>query len=313
MQKIIKHFTGSYRYIEIEVDDFDYKILADGAKAFDLLGADKSQFTLLDCSRNFLRKNDLHTIVDCMQQSGITGLILSANPNLVYNGLLYFPYWGVYGAEDWKSIASNNIAQPRQHAWSCLNRQPHTHRIINWLGIRDIPNGICTMHAESDRPYQDPLDPEFKQQWEMSKKTLPDMLDPNVSMSIDPMAYSACYINIVTETIMRPGLFVSEKTWKPIASGQFFIMVGCVGTIAYLRSLGVDVFDDVIDHTYDLEPDWRKRIELSNNSLRKFLQQDLDTVWNKTYQRRLSNQTRFFSLDFFSPYIDSINAVIASN
>jgi hypothetical protein len=313
MQKVIQHLTGSFRYVVVEENDFDYKIFSNGSQAFDILGPDKSQFTLLDCSQNFMRRQNLHTVVDCMQESGIPGMVLSPNPNIDYVGLQYFPYFGLYGASVWQKEASHNIAQPRQYMWSCLNRQPHTHRIINWLGIRNIPNGVCTMHAESDRPNQDPLDPEFEQPWQMLRLTLPNMINSdNYTMSPDHIAYSACYINIVTETIMRPGLFISEKTWKPVASGQFFIIVGCVGTIAHLRSLGVDVFDDIIDHSYDLEPSWRKRIELTNHSLKKFLEQDLDAIWHKTYERRLANQTRFFSLDFFRQYIDKINDAIPS-
>jgi hypothetical protein len=170
------------------------------------------------------------------------------------------------------------------------------------------------MYTNGESVYEDPLEPEFEQLWQTLRPTLPTLIkDMSAVMSINHVAYNACYINIVTETIMRPGLFVSEKTWKPVASGQFFIIVGCVGTIAHLRSLGVDVFDDIIDHSYDLEPNWRKRIELTNHSLRKFLEQDLDTIWHKTYERRLANQTRFFSLDFFRQSIDKINNAIPLN
>jgi len=313
----VGHFLkGCFRCVSAAENDFDYKIISNGAQAFDLIGSDKSQFTLLDCSQNFMHRQNLHTIVDCMQASGIPGIILSPNPNIDYVGLQYFPYFGLWGAMIWQSDASYNIAQPRQYMWSCLNGRAHTHRIINWLSIRNIPNGVCTMHTDSDRPYQDPLEPEFNHLWQTLRPTLPTLTilkDIHIGADINHIAYNACYINVVTETIMRPGLFISEKTWKPVASGQFFIIVGCVGTIAHLRSLGVDVFDDIIDHSYDLEPNWRKRIELTNHSLRKFLEQDLDTIWHKTYERRLANQTRFFSLDFFRQSIDKINNAIPLN
>jgi hypothetical protein len=192
MANVIQYLTGSFRYIIVEENDFDYKIFSNGARAFDLLGPDKSQFTLLDCSQNFMRRQNLHTVVNCMQESGIPGMVLSPNPNIDYVGLQYFPYFGIYGAVAWQSEASYNIAQPRQYMWSCLNRQPHTHRIINWLSIRNIPNGVCTMHAESDRPCQDPLDPEFEQSWQMLRSTLPKMINSDRhTMSSDHVAYSA--------------------------------------------------------------------------------------------------------------------------
>jgi len=312
MKNFSDYFKGSYQLVIVVENDFDYKILETGATAFDLLDLDRSKFTLLDCSANSMREKDLQTIADSMQESGIPGIVLSPDPNVVYDRLHHLPHFALLGVDLWQSSAVYNIAQPRQYAWSCLNRQAHRHRIMNWLAVRNVPNGVCTMHATSDYSHQFPLDAEYKQQWQQLKSTLPDISSCHADLGMSHDAYSACYINLITETVMNPGLFVSEKTWKPIASGQFFIVVGGVGTIAYLRSLGVDVFDDIIDQSYDSEPSWRRRIELANASLKKFLEQDLDAIWSKTYERRLSNQTRFFSLDFFRQHIDSINDAILS-
>ncbi|MCV3765728.1 FkbM family methyltransferase [Rhizobium sp. TRM95796] len=44
---------------------------------------------------------------------------------------------------------------------------------------------------------------------------------------------------------------LTEKTLKPIIAGVPFLMVGVPGIVSYLRSLGVDMVDDVIDHSYD--------------------------------------------------------------
>ena len=45
--------------------------------------------------------------------------------------------------------------------------------------------------------------------------------------------------------------FLSEKAYKPFVTGQLFVLHGCVGTIQALREQGYDVFDDVVDHSYD--------------------------------------------------------------
>ncbi|MDA9373798.1 hypothetical protein N9R43_00230 [bacterium] len=49
--------------------------------------------------------------------------------------------------------------------------------------------------------------------------------------------------------------FLSEKSYKPFLTGQLFLIHGDVGTIAVLREQGYDVFDDVLDHHYDLIQD----------------------------------------------------------
>ncbi|HAW05766.1 MAG TPA: hypothetical protein DCW83_13855 [Saprospirales bacterium] len=53
--------------------------------------------------------------------------------------------------------------------------------------------------------------------------------------------------------------FLSEKAYKPFATGQLFVMHGCVGTVRALRDQGYDVFDDIISHDYDLVEDGIER------------------------------------------------------
>jgi hypothetical protein len=52
--------------------------------------------------------------------------------------------------------------------------------------------------------------------------------------------------------------FTSEKIWKPIASGQLFLVVGSPGTCAWLRKLGFYTFDD----EYDIEQNFASRLNL---------------------------------------------------
>ena len=49
--------------------------------------------------------------------------------------------------------------------------------------------------------------------------------------------------------------FLSEKAYKPFATGQLFVIHGCVGTVRALRDQGYDVFDDIINHDYDAVED----------------------------------------------------------
>lgn len=62
---------------------------------------------------------------------------------------------------------------------------------------------------------------------------------------------SNTYIDIVTETSHGLMPFMTEKSVKPFYSLQLPIILGYTGIIQDLRDMGFDVFDDVIDHTYD--------------------------------------------------------------
>ena len=49
------------------------------------------------------------------------------------------------------------------------------------------------------------------------------------------------------------GQFVSEKYLNSIYGCNFPIVISNAGTVSYLRDNGFDVFDDVVDHSYDSE------------------------------------------------------------
>lgn len=68
--------------------------------------------------------------------------------------------------------------------------------------------------------------------------------------------FADAYWNCVLETHINfenniPGVFVSEKTWKPIAQAQPFVVLGCAGTLDLLRQQGYKTFGTWIDESYD--------------------------------------------------------------
>lgn len=66
--------------------------------------------------------------------------------------------------------------------------------------------------------------------------------------------YSNTAVEIVNETIWfpDPGGVVSEKYLNSVYGFNFPIIVSVRNTVAYLRELGFDMFDDIIDHSYDV-------------------------------------------------------------
>lgn len=91
-------------------------------------------------------------------------------------------------------------------------------------------------------------------------------LDTNLAFGEGSITWKHMYntkFALVHETIpngINPAVaidapFLSEKSYKPFVTGQLFLIHGCLGTIAALREQGYDVFDDVVDHGYDLIED----------------------------------------------------------
>jgi hypothetical protein len=83
----------------------------------------------------------------------------------------------------------------------------------------------------------------------------------------DQSAESLLYL--VTETVATGRRHhLTEKTFKPIAMGMPFVIVGTQGSLRYLRSYGFKTFGDLWDESYDDEPDDHKRIEKIAHTLK---------------------------------------------
>jgi hypothetical protein len=70
----------------------------------------------------------------------------------------------------------------------------------------------------------------------------------------DESAESLLYL--VTETVATGRRHhITEKTFKPIAMGMPFVIVGTRGSLEYLRSYGFRTFEDIWDESYDSAED----------------------------------------------------------
>ena len=218
-----------------------------------------------------------------------------------------------------------DLISPKKYKVSCLNHLARPHRIYNWYkakGKKWFHNCLWSMHNELYPRSDEPQLPEvIRECWNACKDQFvqsPQMQDldnykKKYIWGLDHPAYIDAYINIITEHSVIDGIYMSEKTWKPVAAGQLFLSVGNPGSIDYLRSVGVNVFDNVIDHAYyDNEMDWQSRIDRMHEILDDLMNQDLDAVYRATYQQRKINQENFQSGMFDCIYSSSIQQKIFS-
>jgi len=95
--------------------------------------------------------------------------------------------------------------------------------------------------------------------------------DRNNHSSHVPSLYTNSWCNIVLETHFDAdnsgGVFITEKTFKPIKHGQLFFIAGCANTLTELRAAGYQVFDSVLDTAYDSEPNHTRRWQLLRESI----------------------------------------------
>jgi hypothetical protein len=132
-----------------------------------------------------------------------------------------------------------------------------------------------------------------------------NLSDHNWNIGFDPKnyAYTGSLCNIATETDNGiDQVFLTEKTFTCLAHGMpFFVQTGH-GAIAHLRDIGFDVWDDVIDHAYDAEPDYATRQDMLMDSIRKYMA----TEFVRDIDRENRNIAHFYSPATYKIFFDSL-------
>jgi hypothetical protein len=173
----------------------------------------------------------------------------------------------------------------------CLNRSNKMHRSIVFAFLVTSPGLLDVTHLSMVIPdfggpmtFTDSINhfnrQNHSQRYIFSESVinttilmLPRRLDSLVSSNYSPTGseieqyYKDSLFNITTESMYFDAvengiskLFITEKTLKVFNYCQIPIMVGCPGIVDYLRNSGYDVFDDIVNHSYDHELDPVRRL-----------------------------------------------------
>jgi len=114
--------------------------------------------------------------------------------------------------------------------------------------------------------------------------------------------YACTAIEVVLETLFDDTrLHLTEKTLRPIACGQPFILMATHGSLQYLRDYGFRTFDGIINETYDTITDPRKRLDaVIQEMLRISLMNRSEKyiLYKQLYEIAKFNQQLFFSKDW---------------
>ena len=119
----------------------------------------------------------------------------------------------------------------------------------------------------------------------------------NLTNFIDQLVpkYRNSLIEFVTETSFNEKSFnITEKTLHSIYGYNFPIFISSPGTVAFLREIGMDMFDDIIDHSYDSIENGPDRINAAIDLNIQLLIDPIKTtaLWQK-HKYRLENNVSF--------------------
>jgi hypothetical protein len=130
------------------------------------------------------------------------------------------------------------------------------------------------------------------------------------SADFDIEDYEATDIEVVLETLFDDDrLHLTEKSLRPIACAQPFILAGTHGSLEYLRSYGFKTFGDVWDESYDLVEDPAERL-IQIAELMKYISNWLPHQRERNMAKAQAiadyNRQYFFSQEFANKIINEL-------
>lgn len=121
---------------------------------------------------------------------------------------------------------------------------------------------------------------------------------------VDLSLHSDSYLDFSTETYpfeKDDHFFVTEKTYRPIASGCIFLTLSQPGMLKYLKSKGIQTFDDLFDESYDTTSHWYNRWKIIEKNIDIWLslgKEGRKDYYKKSFDKLVHNQNVFYSRDF---------------
>lgn len=164
------------------------------------------------------------------------------------------------------------VPVPVTHHYVCLNR---LHRWQRYFLVTELLDRRLDRYGKisyiQDANYNDPRFPMYLESNCVSWEDQRDIKNPDLTGAL---------INIITESAYEPEPGVdrvefhhlpgmTEKSFKCFAMQQLPVWLAPYGSVQCYRDLGFDVFDDIINHDYDMEADPVRRIKQIADQIEK--------------------------------------------
>lgn len=270
------------------------------------------QRTRLDWHSNIFKKNIL---LHSEKRSYNVGLHLHAGD------LIPVYYWShAIIARDWFRFAEHENFQKKvkkrfliyNRAWT--GTREYRLKFLDLLvehGIVDDCLTFCNP-TEHGKHYQTHrfVNPVWQPKHILENHALPSLADARASADFDTGNYQSTEIEVVLETLFDDDrLHLTEKSLRPIACRQPFILAATHGSLQYLRDYGFKTFDSIWDETYDTIEDPYQRMQAIIQLMLEINSRSDDQQRNDTeriQQIADHNHKHFFSKDFSDSIINEL-------
>jgi hypothetical protein len=210
-------------------------------------------------------------LIDYVQTLPVKDLLVIFNTSVDVDALPYraviMPNWLVVLGQWLPLLQSVPYNSDIDHKFLCLMRRPSPSRakIARWLVDNNIDarfsfGSMCLPEVMGDYRHMFP-DCDLP----ITLDGIIDRATNNIEHVQTNPIFHSCLFNMVVESSSQsdPGIwrsiFLTEKTFKAFGLRQIPIWFAVPGLVAEVRKLGFDMFDDIVDHSYDCVEDEPQR------------------------------------------------------
>jgi hypothetical protein len=163
----------------------------------------------------------------------------------------------------------NQNFDPKYRFNLCINRMDHQRLVLFLESIKQIkldstmdlinfnawdPYGVNDSVPDlinNFSKYFEQLDPGLKQRYQDVLHIQNQLPIRSHEMSIE-QAHVSAYVNLVIETYAgNDSMVFSEKIFRALVTPAPWTVFSAQHAVSYIKSLGFDILDDIVDHSYD--------------------------------------------------------------
>ena len=228
----------------------------------------------------------------------------------------------LYHRTDYTALKDLESSNPKNFYFDALLGKPKKHRNLVYQKIQDY--GLDKFFVRSYRlgkTLNDTLanndwswpaganiipDTDTKNWFSSNQIQFADMIT-NISNIVPVDIYNDTCYSIVTETLSSSEfVMLTEKTAKPLIAKRLFVMFAGPGYLAHLHRLGFQTFSDVIDESYDLEPNDETRWTRAFEQVEYLCSQPQEVILQKIQPVLEHNYNLFVGRDWNAEYEQAI-------
>jgi len=213
------------------------------------------------------------------------------------------------------------LGQPRSHRDMVYKLMVNHQDDIILTYMRDFSQGLYD-HDFKAKAIQDRPANEYT--WDIdgldiSKETINFTIEQielegqkiSLSQIVPVNIYNQTAYSIVTETnFMNSYTFYTEKTVKPILAERLFVAFSGQHYIRNLHNLGFRTFDNVIDESYDEEPDQQRRYTMAYEQVRYLMSQSQDQIVEEIRSITGYNKRHMMTTDWYGDFTREFQSAV---